>query len=153
MPRKLECVPPRPRELPQQASLPLFSTLHGAQPCTGHTISTRGRGGDTAHAVASSHTPRSGTLYVVALKTALRVPWKCGVTGAEWRDLTVRAIAGDRCLMEFRARELPRLFHHCLPLRCLVFPPCPPHLYTLALLLSFGAEKGNKPCPLLPWKS
>lgn len=56
-------------------------------------------------------------------------------------------------LMEFRARELPRLFHHRLPLRCLVFPPCPPHLYTLALLLSFGAEKGNKPCPLLPWKS
>lgn len=81
-----------------------------------------------AHTVrVSSHTLLSGILQVVVFKMALGVPQKSWDAGTEWRgDRTVRAIAGDRCLMELRIRSCQSFSLITCSLDCLVFPPTPP---------------------------
>lgn len=89
---------------------------------------------------------------------AFQAPGKYGDVGTEWGvDLTARQLPetdGDRCLMGFRMRELPRLFPDHLPLDSLPSSHSTPSLslpyptFTHSLFFSCsGREKGNKLFP------
>lgn len=120
-------------------------------------------GRDTApvlfvHVVESPRVLLSEILQVVDFEMAFQGPGKYGDVGTEWGvDLTARQLLetdGDRCLMGFRMRELPRLFPDHLPLDSLPFSrptaslslPCPTFTHSLFFSCA-GREKGNKPFP------
>lgn len=110
-----------------------------------------------AHVVESPLELLRGILQVVVFKMAFQAPGKYGDAGTEWGvDLTARQLPetdGDRCLMGFRMRELPRLFPDHLPLDTLLHrlpqPPLP-HLYTFPLLLWSWQREGEQAISLLP---